>query len=344
MVPLRSVISGSVVALVVLLGPTAQARSARICKADSAPLMRASAACQYGLPVRVGRALLVAKACRIPMAEGAVSRHAVEIRDAATGKRLGQASLPATKASPDGEVPKVGTLLGGAFPLYVFAGGIGAIDHAARRAELVFEPTGRLMALARAGEVLAVIDALPADATFPNGSLEWTVLDFGKGEMLGQARLAGSDVDGTALAQRGDGLHALLDVTGKKGPLTLAAHLRDKKGKQITSSGLLRPKVETRRKPGTSPAAKVAGATCPVVNVGDAVRTTQPVLVVDGAGAGPAAAAIQGWLTIATTATCLAASAVGADGVAWAWLRAGKRTGLHRLACARGAADPVKSK
>ena len=342
MVRIQGVIVGAAASLVALVGLVGPAQAAPNCKVTGAPLIRATAACQYGLPVLVGPVLLVAKACRIPMPEGAVARHAVEIRDPATGKRLGQASLPATPATADGKVPTVGAVLGGAFPLYVFTGGIGAIDFAAKRAELVFEPSGRLMALSRAGEVLAVVDALPADATFPNGSLEWTALDFGKGEMLGQARLAGGDVDDAALIQRADGLYAVLDVTGKKGPVTLAARLRDKAGKATTSAGLLRPKVEPRRKAVVAAAASSAAATCPVVVVSDSVRTAHPALAIADRDAKPASASITGWLVIAPTAKCLAASAPGAKGAAWAWMDEGKGAVLRRLTCAGAAASKAR--
>lgn len=335
MIALRAatMIGPATLCLLLSAGTAIGAETSTGCKPNGKPVLRATPACQYALPVSVGAVLLVAKACRIPMDGAAVVRHAVEVHDAATGKRLGQASLPAVRVAANAPVPAVGTLLGGPFPLYVFAGGIGAIDSSSRRAELVFEPSGRLAGLARAGEILAVVDALPADATFPKGSLEWTVLDFGKGEMLGQARLAGDRVDGVGLVVRGDGLYAVLDLTGKKGPVTLASRLRDKAGKQKTGDGLLRPKLEARRQAAAKAPKRPAGDTCPVLDIGDAVRTAHTALAMTGPAAKPDMAFVSGWLRVAAGTACIAATQVDGKGRTWAWLAEKRRAVLRGLSC-----------
>ncbi len=321
-----------------LAGHANEAAAKAGCRVQSKPVVRASTACRHGLPVRAGGALLVPKACRIPMGKTAVIRHAVEIRDPTTGKRLGQASLPAVKAAPTAKIPTVGAILAGPIPLYVFKGGVGAIDPVGRRAELVFEPSGRLAALARHGEVLSVIDALPADATFPKGSMEWTVLDFGKGEMLGQARLAGTRVDGAGFWTRKDGLHATLLSAGKKGPVTLAARVRDAAGKASTSKGLLRPTLKPRKAGAADRTSKPAAGTCPVVEGPTAIRPELPPLsILKGAATRPASGA-SGALAIASKSACLAATPVDKGGLAWAWLDGARGPALHGLKCDKPAA------
>jgi len=303
------------------------------CRVDARSTVRANAACRHGLPVRVGKLLLLPKACRIPMGKKAVLRHAVEIRDGSSGKKLGQASLPSRPAAANAPVPAVGAVLAGPFPLYVFAGGVGAVDAAARRAELVFEPTGKLAALARHGEILSLVDALPADATFPKGSLEWTVLDFGKGELLGQARLAGSRVDGAGFAARADGLHATIDGVARKGPVTLWAHLRDAAGKTKTGKGLLRPVVKARAK-GPAAKAKPAGAgSCPVAAGATSIRTDSPPLSILGGEKMAPTRRSTARLKIGSKSSCLVATPPDKTGRSWAWLRTARGAALHGLDC-----------
>jgi hypothetical protein len=156
--------------------------------------------------------------------------------------------------------------------------------------------------------------------------------------MLGQARLAGSRVDGAGFAAGKAGLHATLHSAGKKGAVTLWAHIRDAAGKAKTSKGLLRPAVKKGGGAGRVVAKAPKSGTCPVVPGPTAIRPELPPLaILKGAPIAPAAGA-TGSLTVTGKAACLAATPVDKGGRAWAWLRGPRGPALHALQCGKTAA------
>lgn len=246
---LRLLSAFSCVAGLWLQAPSALASSpAMECSAPGRAVARGSSACQYGLPAVIGRVLLLPKACRIPMDGGAVDRHTIELRDSKTGKKRGQTSLAASPAQKGTPAPTVGALIAGAYPLYVFAGGIAAVDPGRRKAELVLQSEGRLLGATRFGEVLAVADRIVAAAPTKGGktgsavATEWTVVDFGSGEMLGVARLKGDIVEGMGFTKSSAALTAWLRRSHAGKSAELVAKVRDKAGKATQKGGQLAAK------------------------------------------------------------------------------------------------------
>lgn len=302
------------------------------CQGVGSAVLTAREGCRFGLPAQIGTHLLVPKVCLIPMGKEAVIRHAVEIREAATGRRVGQASLPAQKAALTATLPALGTLLAGEIPLYVWEGGIGAINPASKRAVPVFEPTGRLAAVALHGQVLAVVDALPADAVFPAGSLEWTVLDFGSSTLLGQARLAGTGIDAIGYEAQGSALTATLGRL-KGGKLqVLRAPIHGADGKVAVANGLLKPALSQGAAP-TASAPKAAPG-CPVLPARTSAIVGKAALVVQGKAVTlhPEEGRTNARLT-GGPAGCAVSTVPDSAGAAWAWVGGDKEAALHKLRC-----------
>lgn len=309
------------------------------CAPQGKPVTFAIAACSYGAPVVVGTTLLLAKACRIPLGADLMDRHSIEVRDARTGAKRGQTSLPAVKVAKGAARPVVGGLIGGAFPLYVFRGGIAAVDVTKRKAELVLQSEGALIAAMRYGEVLAVADGLAKSPTFPAGAVEWTIVDFGSSELLGQTRIAGTAVDAIGLGREGGALVAWLARAGKAGPVQVWAAVRGADGKPISKDGNLHAKL--RPAPAANSKTRVApvsGSACVAFAGNEPILVGAPPLRLDGASA----------VVMATAATprlggvpgCVAA-ATPADGKTWAWVVSGGRAGLQALKCAVPKAAPL---
>jgi hypothetical protein len=272
------------------------------CKPAGSTVLVASTGCDYGVPARSGELLLVPKVCRLPLDGKLLDRHSVEVRLASTGAKVGQASLPPAQVK-DAKVPlpQPGMLLGGAFPLLVLPVGIAAIEGRSGRAELVFEPQGRLLGVARLGEVLAVVEEMPADDGFPKGSLEWTVLDFGAGDVLGSLRLAGVDLAGLALrTPASGGLEAVLERTAAGKHVEVVAMVRDAAGKTMAPGGTLAGKVRP-----LLASLSMAASGCEILAPANSVVLARPRLVVAGA---PAAASV-----------CLAVTEVDGQGRGFAW-------------------------
>ena len=311
------------IAASLLAAPT---QAATRCTATGATI-RTLSMCRYGAPVVVNRTLFVPKACRLPLAGKTIERHAVELRDATTGKKIGQASLPA-KPAHSAQAPAPGALIGGPYPLFVWSGGIAAIDVSSKRARVVFEPTGRLAGVARYGEVLSIVDRLPMSTKLPTGGLEWTVLDFGAGELLGQLHLTNATLIDVGFGKEKGLLMGWIGVSGKKGPADLVAVIRGKDGKVVAKGGRLQARAERRSgrvmaltsgaslapagsgKPG-------AGDVCAVLTGRDPVLTDAVLVDISAAGGrGPVKA--NRTLDIAG---CLAATPAGRGGLVWAWTR-----------------------
>lgn len=312
-----------------------RAAAAGTCVAAGAKV-RAMRSCRYGTPVVVGDVLFLPRSCRLPLKSGPIERHTVEIRDAVTGRKHGQASLP-PKPSTSGAPPRPGALIGGPYPLFVWQGGIAAIDAASKRARVVYEATGQLAAVARYGEVLALVDALPADKTFKRGSLEWTVLDFGAGELLGQLRAAPAPLTDIGIAkgsQGGRSLVAWLGLKGPKGPLEVSATIRGADGKPAAKGGHLSPRASApkgRGLPFASGATAGPGQTCAVLTGRDAVITAAPWVDLGGTQVVSPASAKR----TRPIPGCVAATPPTAKGVTWAWLaKPGSTPTLAAYRCA----------
>lgn len=223
--------------------PTA-ARTWTCTEAPGGAAMAATAVCDYGAPARSGEHLLVPRVCRVPVQDKLYDRHGVDIRHGTTGARIGQASLPPLLAKPGSPLPVVGSVLGGADPLLVFAAGIAAIDPRAGRAEAVFEAETGLVAVARRNEVLAVVERLAPGGAFPRGGLEWTVLDYGAGVVLGQLQLAGTALDSLGVrGKTGLGLEAFLTRTDQGKAIEIVAEVLDAQGKPVAKDDVLTAKV-----------------------------------------------------------------------------------------------------
>jgi len=233
--------------------------------------------CDYGVPVRSGAHLIVPRVCRLAVEGKHYDRHGVDVRDGATGARIGQAALPPVLVAPGRPMPRVGALLGGAYPLLVHHTGIAVIDAKAGRAEAVFEAPAGLVAVARRGEILAVAEVVPAEKGAPAG-LEWTVLDFGAGELLGQLQLEGTALTGLGLrGGAGTPLEAVLEREQQGRPIEWVAEIRNSSGTLVPKDGKLMAK--SRPAPARA-AAEAATAGCPVAPIASSVLLASPVLIV----------------------------------------------------------------
>ncbi len=282
--------------------------------------------CDYGIPARSTDLLLVPKVCRTPVDGKLLERHAVEVRSA-TGARIGQASLPAVPVQALAPVPLPGVLLGGPYPLLVSANGIAALEARAGRAELVFEPTGKLLGVARLGEVLAIVEVAAPDEHFPKGSIEWTVLDYGAGEVIGQLQLAGQDLEGLSLRpSAAGGVEAVLERQLPAGPkepakkVEVVAPVRDRLGKTAAPGGTLVAKVRPLTRV-AEPAAKPGPGQCFVLAPTTSILIGQPRLVVSPVLARSVQATGGESLTVPGPDACLALQELDDKGNAWAWFQ-----------------------
>lgn len=195
--------------------------------------------CAYGQPQLDGDLVLVPKICRHDLAGRSVVRRSVEVKLAANGQRVQQASLPPEDSTAT-TLPAVGQLWPGAPALLAYPGGIAAIEPRAGKAEVVLEPQGTLLAMARSGDLLALLEQLPADGK-GKPVLEWTVLDLAAGEILGQAHLSLPKVLDLRWASNAAGLHVILDGQTDDKRLRLQAPVRDAAGKSLIVKEALAP-------------------------------------------------------------------------------------------------------
>jgi len=321
----------------VMLGLLPIQAQAGECKPGSGTTIAALPNCDYGVPARSADLLLVPKICRTPVEGKLFERQAVEVRSV-TGARIGQAALPAVLVQEATPMPHPGVLLGGAYPLLVSANGIAVLDARAGRAELVYEPTGKLLGVARLGEVLAIVELIAPDEHFPNGAIEWTVLDYGASEVIGQLQLAGQDLDGLSLRPTaGGGIEAVLErqlPARAKEPakkIEVVAQVRDGQGKTAAPGATLVAKVQTLTRVATRVASwTVAGpGQCGLLPPTTTILMGQPRLVVGSVEARSVKLAGGESLAAPGPDACLAVQELDDKGNAWAWFRT--TTGAREL-------------
>lgn len=293
--------------------------------------------CEEGMPVVVGEFVLVPRACRLELEGKAIVRHTVELRDTKTATRRGQTSLPPMPAPAGTDLPAVGAILGGPFPLFVWPGGIATVDVALRKMEVVLEPTHRLVAIARLGEVLSVVEAMPADERFTAGSLHWTVLDFGSAKVLGELRVAGQDLRGLGIEPMAGRKHPVwLQMHGTKGLMDLVAQL-DATGADdgAPAPGIVATAVAPRDHVDLHgsdwSAGTPAAGTCAALTGRDAILTATPPARIRPT---PAAPVVPGRSRgTVQMAGCLIASVPDAEGTAWGWILGPSGPVLSPLRC-----------
>jgi len=195
--------------------------------------------CAYGQPQFDGDLVLVPKICRHDLAGRAVLRRSVEVKLAANGQRVQQASLPPEDSTAT-TLPPVGQLWPGAPTLLAYPGGIAAIEPRAGKAELVLEPQGILLAMARSGDLLGLLEQLPSDGK-GKAVLEWTVLDLAAGEILGQAHLSLPKVLDLRWVSQAGGMQVALEGQADDKRLRLQAPVRDAAGKSLIVKEALVP-------------------------------------------------------------------------------------------------------
>lgn len=293
--------------------------------------MPAMTSCVHGLPVRQGELLLIPRVCRLTVAGKPVERHTVDVRHGETGAKIGTASLPPQAPGSGPAVP--GTVLTGEPPLLVTPEGIAAVEPRRGVVEPSFTPEGRLVGVARRGDVLVVVEALAPDKTFPAGSLALTAMDQEAGELLGEAHLAGTSL--ATLELRG-GTGKTLDVwlgrQEKDKAMVLAVPVRDAAGKALAKNGVLSARLQA-----VVGGAVAAGPGCPMLGAPDVVMVGESKLTVaDGrvkAATGQLAAT---WVPGAAGDTCAAVTATGTGDTATsaAWIQtAGSGAALQIARC-----------
>jgi hypothetical protein len=309
------------------------------CVAGTGTTLVAQANCDYGVPARSGDLLLVPKVCRTPVEGKLFERHAVEVRHGTTGAKQGQAALTAVAVQAAAPLPAPGVLLGGEYPLLVLPAGIAALEPRAGKAELVYEPQGLLLGVARHGEVLAIVEVAAPDEHFPKGAIEWTVLDYGAGEVIGQMRLAGQDLEGLSLrTAAGGGLEAVLERVAPtaKGAvhdpakhIEIVAPVRDAQGKPAAPGGALQAKVRPLG-PRLAVAAKAGPGQCALLPATTSVLIGRPKLVLSPVPARTVAATGDAsMLPVPGMEGCLGIQELDDQGRAWAWFK--PATGPHEL-------------
>ncbi|GEM_PF-4459145 len=324
--------------------PASMKKLAVVCTVGARTAARTVGACAFGAPVAVGKVILLPKACRLPLDGGFVDRHTIEVRDAKTGAKRGQSSLRPKRATKTTPLPAVGQVIGGAFPLYVFSGGIAAVDPTTRKADLVLESSGTLAAAAQYGEVLAVVDTIGASNTFPKGALEWTVIDFGSSEMLGQQRIAGTGLDAVGLGKEKGKLVAWMRRRAKGKNIEIYAAVRGKNGKAVSKDGNLRAGVRAAGKASASSAVIKPGAMCPISLGVLPVVVARPMLSVRGSTVSQSATAAHHLGQVSGSKyRCVAMTRADRNGKAWALLHDGKRGRLQDVMCKRAAAKASKA-
>ncbi|HAN30074.1 MAG TPA: hypothetical protein DCQ06_00615 [Myxococcales bacterium] len=293
--------------------------------------------CNYGAPVVTGSILLVPRACRFPPASKgakATARHTIELRDAKTGKKLSQTSLPA-RPTDKTKPPLAGTLIAGPYPLYVWTGGIAAVDPRGRKMQEVFQATGKLAGVARHEELLAIVDALKPTVQYPQGSLEWTIIDFGAGKLRGQKLLGAGQIHDLGFRKRAKQLLVWLQAGGRRGRGEALAPLTNTKGKALPAGEL---RVRMNKLSGATKSAR-SGLTqtpskgCPVVDGLDAARPLQPWVSLSSSGTG---AAPKGANQSVAIAQCVTATPLTANSIRWVWVRAANKMVLKGYRCPKG--------
>ncbi len=195
--------------------------------------------CAYGQPQIDGDLVLVPKICRHDLAGRSVVRRSVEVKLLANGQRVQQASLPPEDSTAT-TLPAVGQLWPGAPALLAYPGGIAAIEPRAGKADVVLEPQGTLIAMARSADLLALLEQLPSDGK-GKPVLEWTVLDLAAGEILGQAHLSLPKVLDLRWVSSASGLQVALEGQADDKRLRLQAPVRDAAGKSLIVKEALVP-------------------------------------------------------------------------------------------------------
>ena len=303
------------------------------CAAADLAAMTAAPGCVHGAPVRSGDLILVPRICRVVMGAKSLDRHTVDLRNAATGARVGQASLAPVDVVAGARMPAVANVLGGPLPLLLHGAGIGAIDTKSGHIESVFDSETGLLAVARAGEVLAIVEKMPPDKHFPKGGVEWTVLDYGSGELLGQLQVAGPDAEGVELrATAGKGLETtLLRRVGAKW-VALVAVVRDQAGKNLAVDGALSAKLREAAAP-----TPVSGTGCAVLAAAQALRADLPAFAVSEDPARGSAAAAASKVPVSATAACLALIEPDARGESFGWFAPAQgKAELRAVHCSNG--------
>jgi len=301
------------------------------CTAGDAPAMATTPGCVHGAPARSGDTLLIPRICRTSLQGKTFDRHTVDIRNATTGARVGQASLPPSEPKAGAPLAQVAQILGGPWPLLVHPGGIGAVDAKASRIEAVFESDSGLNAVARLGDVLTIVEKMLPDKQFPKGGLEWTVLDYGAGEMLGQLQLAGGPAEAVALkATTGGGIEAALyrSVAGKR--FALIAQVIDSAGKHAADAAMRAKVVEV---PGLSRPPAAAG--CAVLATAAAIRVdVLGFSTSDDPARNAPAVASAGHASVTSASTCLAILEPDTRGDTFGWFAAaGGKAELRAVHC-----------
>lgn len=242
-------------ALVALVLGAARPALAQQCAVGAQVYTTALSTCAYGLPQVDGDFVLIPKVCRHELAGRAVWRRSVEVKQLATGQKVQQASLPPQDATATA-LPVVGQLWPGAPALLVYPQGIAAIDPKAGSAEPVHEPTGPLVAVARSGDLLALVEQLPAKGK-DKGGFEWTVLDLGAGELLGQVHFGAGEVADLRWSRDGKKSAAtatckVADAKGATKWIELTVAVTDASGKSAVRDQALEPKVSPAKAPGSA--------------------------------------------------------------------------------------------
>ncbi len=240
-------------ALLLLLLPL-PAHALECAPAPGTSPMSALPGCIHGAPVRQGDLILVPRVCQVTVNGAPVARRTVDVRNGDTGARVGQVSLPPGTLPADQFTP--GAVLPGEPPLLVYPTGIAAIDPRANRAEVSFEAQGKLVGVARSGDLLLVVEAQAADKQFGNGSLQLTVIDQEAGDVVGDLQLAGTALDALTLRPTtGQGVELALMRQEKGKPAELVAPLRDASGKSVVKNGALTAKIRPATGLGPQPKA-----------------------------------------------------------------------------------------
>lgn len=295
------------------------------------PLVLATAlgGCSYGPPVISGESVLLPKVCLHDSGGGKVVRHSVEARSLQTGARQNQAALPAQPTTTDA-LPAPGTVLPGAQALLVVPQGIAACDFQRGSAELVYEAQGLLLGAARSGDVLALVESLPAEGKGKPARLEWTVLDLEAASVLGQVLLAGASIDGVALQRKGAAITAILwqQIGGRRQQVSAAVY--SDAGKPMAKDGDLTLQV-TKSAESASPVGNwPLQGFCPVALADRGALVGRPAMVVLGAagavsgrGASVDPAQVE-QLALPGADTCLGAALASGATRGAAWLKTDK--------------------
>lgn len=336
----------------VALGFLSVARPTRAAEMACAPaalvLATALPSCRYGPPVIAGENVLIPKVCIHASAAGKVLRHSVEARNLASGARQNQAALPAQPTTTDA-LPPPGTVLPGAQTLLVIPHGIAACDFQRGSAELVYESEGGLAGAARNGDILALVESLPAEGKGKPARLEWTVLDLDAGGVLGQVLLAGSSIQGLALQRSGAALTAVLWQAAGGRHQEVRAGVYSENGQLLAKDGDLPLRILAVADPEHSASPWPAAGFCPAA-VGDrGALAGRPALAIGGSAGQPQGAGATAdprrvsRLQWTGPQQCLGAAVQAGSmrGVAWLKTASGGAE-LRAISCSSGAQSATK--